>query len=105
MENKSNNPRLKQSEITNLLDLSSSTIQRYREEIIMLSPYRIPPLSKTSQTKQKTPNTNLDDVKVTSNDPKMTSNEPVNIKKNKLKGGGIEINEQPLDKIVHKNYL
>ena len=41
----------------------------------MVSPYRIPPSSKTNHTrKRKTPNTNLDDVKVTSNDLKMTSN-------------------------------
>ena len=71
MEMKSNNPRLKQSEIAKLLELSSFTIQRYRREINMLSPYRIPPSSKTNQTrKQKTPNTNIDDVKVTSNDLK-----------------------------------
>ena len=42
----------------------------------MLSPYRIPPSSKTNHTrKQKTSNTNLDDVKVTSNDLKMTPND------------------------------
>ena len=65
METKSNNPRLKQSEIANLLDLSL-TIQGYRREINMLSPYRLPPSSKINQTrKQKTPNTKLDDVKVT----------------------------------------
>ena len=75
MEIKSNNPRLKQSEIANLLDLSSSTVQGYRREINMLSPYRIPPSSKTNQRKQKTPNTYLDDVKVTSNDLKVTSND------------------------------
>ena len=102
METKSNNPKLKESEIANLLDLSSSTIQRYRKEINILSPYRIPLSSKSNQTrKQKTTNTNLDDVKVTSNDLKMTSNdlkmtsddlkttsnEPVKNKKNKLKSG------------------
>ena len=68
MEIKSNNPKLKESEIAKLLELSSSTIQRYKREITMLSPYRIPPSSKTNQRKQKTPNTDLDDVKVTPND-------------------------------------
>ena len=59
-------PQLKQSENANLLELSSSTIQRYRKEINMLSPYRLPPSSNTNQTKQKTPSTNLDDdIKVT----------------------------------------
>ena len=95
LEIKSNNPRLKQSEIAKLLELSSSTIQRYRREIIMLSLYRMPQSSKTNHTrKQTTPNTNLDDFKVSSNDLKMTSNdlkmtsdEPVKIERNKLKGG------------------
>ena len=75
MEIKSNNPRLKQSEIANLLELSSSTKQRYRRETNMLSTYRIPPSTKTNQRKQKAPNTNLDDVRVTSNDLKSTSND------------------------------
>ena len=52
MEIKSNNPRLKQSEIVKLLELSSSTIQRYRKEINMLSLYRIPPSSKTNHTRK-----------------------------------------------------
>ena len=102
LEIKSNSPRLTQSEVANLLELSSSTIQRYRREIKMLSPYRIPPSSKTYLTgKQKTSNTILDDVKVTSNDVTMTSNdlkttsnEPVKNKENKLKSGAnIEIIE------------
>ena len=93
----SNNSKLKQSEITKLLELSSSTIQRYRREINMLSPYRVPQSSKTNHTgKQKTPNTDFDDgnvtsndLKMTSNDLKMTSSEPLKIEKKnrKLKGG------------------
>ena len=75
MEIKSINPKLKQSEIAKELIISSSTKQRYRRKMNMLSPYRIPPSSNTNHTrKQKTPNTNLDDVKMTSNDPKKTSN-------------------------------
>ena len=35
------NPKLKQSEIANQLDISSSTLKRYRNDINMLSPYRI----------------------------------------------------------------
>ena len=53
MEIKSNNPRLMQSEIVKLLELSSSTIQRYRREINMLSPYTIPPSSKTNKKDTK----------------------------------------------------
>ena len=113
-EIKSNNPKLKQSEIAKLLELSSSTLQRYRRETKMLSPYKIPPSSKTNHTRtQKTPDTNLDDFKVTSNDLKMTSsdlkatsNEPVKIKRNKLKGcANNESNEIYLDDFIHNNYL
>ena len=74
MEIKSNNPRLKQSEIAKLLELSSSTIQRYRREINMLSPYRIKS-SETNEKKQKVPGTSFDDVNVASNDLKVTSND------------------------------
>ena len=34
-------PKMKQSEIANQLGMSSSTLQRYRNDINMLSPYRI----------------------------------------------------------------
>ena len=43
MRLKYENPRMKQSEIANQLDKSSSTLQRYRNDINMLSPYRINP--------------------------------------------------------------
>ena len=38
MRLKNENPKLKQSEIANQIRLSSSTIQRYRNDINMLSP-------------------------------------------------------------------
>ena len=113
MEIKSNNPRLNQSEIANMLELSSSTIQRYRKETNMLSPYRLTPSSKTNHTrKQKTPNMNIYDVKATSNDLKMksndlktTSNLPFKNKKNKLRRVGFEINEKYSDEIFYDIYL
>ena len=43
MKVKYENPRMKQSEIANQLGMSSSTVQRYRNDINMLSPYRINP--------------------------------------------------------------
>ena len=43
MKLKYENPRMKQSEIANQLGMSSSTLQRYRNDINMLSPYRISP--------------------------------------------------------------
>ena len=42
MRVKNENPKLKQSEIANKLGLSS-TVQRYRNDINMLSPYGIQP--------------------------------------------------------------
>ena len=39
--NKYQNPKMKQSEIANQLNMSSSTLQRYRNDINMLSPFRI----------------------------------------------------------------
>ena len=106
MEIKSINPKLKQSEIAKELEISTSTIHWYRREMHMLSPYRIPPSSKTIYTReQETTKTNLGDVKLTSNDLKMisnglktSSNKPVRPRKNKLKGGAnIEINDKHLD--------
>ena len=41
MRVKYENPKMKQSEIANQLCVSSSNIQRYRNDINMLSPYRV----------------------------------------------------------------
>ena len=96
MKVKYENPRMKQSEIANQLGMSSSTIQRYRNDINVLSPYRISP----NNVKKRTKKAKIDDIgdlkrpQMTSNDLKTTSDEPVKNKKNKLKGGSnIEINE------------
>ena len=43
MNNKFLNPKLKQSEIASQLNMSSSFIQRHRNDINMLSPYKITP--------------------------------------------------------------
>ena len=111
MKVKYENPRLKQSEIPDRLGMSSSTLQRYRNDINMLSPYRISP----NNTKKRTKKAKIDDIgdpkrpQMTSNDVKRTSNETVKNKKNKLKGGAmpvqenIEINEHYLDKILKNN--
>ena len=45
MHVKYQNPKLKQSDIANHLKMSSSTLQRYRNDINMLSPYRISPIN------------------------------------------------------------
>ena len=59
MELKSIDAKLKQSQIAKLLGCSSSTLQRYRQDINMLSPYRNP-LFNTSERKQNISNTNRD---------------------------------------------
>ena len=106
MHLKYQNPKMKQSEIANNLNMSPSTIQRYRNDINMLSPYRINP----KNTKKRSKKVKIDDIgdlkrpQMTSNDLKATSNKTKT--KNKLKGGSvednIEINEHYLDKILKK---
>ena len=114
MRLKYKNPKLKQSEIANQLSVSSSTIQRYRNDINMLSPYRFNPNNNNKRTK-KVKNTNFDEnispdhdnkrPQMTSNDlkrPRSTSKTKI---KNELKAGSmqdnIEINEHFLDKILN----
>ena len=98
-----------QSEISNQLGMSSSTLQRYRNDINMLSPYRINPNNVKKQQK-KTKIDNNGDLKrpqITSNDLKTTSNDKTTKTKNVLKAGSlqdnIEINEHYLDKILKNN--
>ena len=111
MKVKYENPKMKQSEIANQLGMSSSTLQRYRNDINMLSPYRISPNNVKKRLKKAKIN-DIGDLKrpqLTSNDSKTTLNETVKNKKNKLKGGAvqenIEINEHYLDKILKNNNI
>ena len=59
METKSNNPRLKQSEIAKELAISISTLQRNRKEINMYSSYRMLQSTSTHTKKNKTFQTKL----------------------------------------------
>ena len=111
MNIKYQNPKMTQSEISSQLNISSSTIKRYRNDINMLSPYRISPNNVKKQPK-KAKIDGIGDLKrpqMTSNDVKVTSNGTVKNKKNKLKGGSlqenIEINEHYLDKILKNNNI
>ena len=105
MKVKYENPKMKQSEIANQLGMSSSTVQRYRNDINMLSPYRINP----NNTKKRSKKAKIDDNSDLKR-PQLTSNnsekELVKNKKNKLRGGAIqeniEISEHYLDKILKK---
>ena len=108
MHIKYQNPKLGQSEIADQLNMSSSALQRYRNDINMVSPYRINP----NNVKKRPKKANIDDngdlkrPQMTSIDLKTTSND--NNKKtktkNNLKAGSIheniEINEHYLDKIL-----
>ena len=112
-EIKSLSPRLKRDQITKELGCSNGTLQRYRNNINLLSPYTIP--SNSQKRRQKIANTNLDDKsnsehdpKTTSNDPKITS-KPITKKRSKLKGGSMqetdEINDENLHVFLHNNNL
>ena len=73
---KYHNPKMKQSQIADQLNLSSSTIKRYRNDINMLSPYRINPNIKKKRPK-KSLNTDFDNKSLHEVDvkrPQMTSN-------------------------------
>ena len=81
------NPKMKQSEIANQLSLSSSTLQRYRNDINMLSPYKINRNNTNKRTK-KVKNTNSNNNSQPNHDlerPQMTSNDfkPTQTKSNK----------------------
>ena len=119
------NPKITQQETAKELGYSISSVQRYRQDIIMLPLYRITPNSR--ERRQRFLNTNLDDNSISEHElkrsqlisnevrtPQMTSIEssliiemvnPNTSKKNTLKGcGNIEINEY-LDRILLNNNL
>ena len=110
------NPKMKQSEIADQLDLSSSTLQRNRNDINMLSPYRIQPNNTNKRTK-KVKNTDFDNdsqpnhddkrPQMTSNDLKTTQTKSNKKNKNILKAGSVqensEINKHYLDEILDNN--
>ena len=83
MNIKYQNPKMTQSEISSQLNMSPSTIQRYRNDINMLSPYRINPsnVKKRSKKVKIDDNGDLKRPQLTSNDLNITSND----KKNKNK--------------------
>ena len=117
MKVKYENPKLKQSQVADQLGLSTSTLQRYRNDINMLSPYRINPKNNQKRTK-KVKNTDFDNDSHHEADakrPQMTSKDinqhqkksKKTKTKNNLKGGSIqqniEIDEHYLDKVLKNN--
>ena len=84
MRIKYENPKMKQSEIANQLGKSSSTLQRYRNHINVLSPYRIN-ANNTKKRSKKALNTNSDNDTQPNHDdkrPQMTSKQ---LKQNQIR--------------------
>ena len=101
MHIKYQNPRMKQSDIADHLNMSSSTLQRHRNDINVLSPYRISPNNVKKRPKKAKIDDNGDLKR-----PQMTLRRPQTnqLKIRKLKSGSnIEINEHYLDKILKNN--
>ena len=110
------NPRKKQSEIADQIGLSTSTVQRYRNDLNLLSPYRIQ-LNNTNKRTKKVKNNDFGNnsdqepdpkrPQMTSNDLKTTQTKPNKKNKNILKAGSVlentEINEHYSDEILDKN--
>ena len=110
MNIKYQNPKMTQSEISSQLNMSASTIKRCRNDINMISPYRINHNNaKKRQKKAKIDNNvELKRPQMTSNDLKTTSNDKKTRSKSVLKAGSvqeenIEINEHYLDKTLKNN--
>ena len=110
METKSVHPNLKQSEIAKELGCSNSTFRRYRQDINMLSPYRIPPKSfrrneKISDREHHFKTPQLTSKDVTNENVKSLQSES----KNSLQSGSlhknIEIIGEYLDASLHNNHL
>ena len=120
MKMKYGNAKLKQSQIANQLGYSTSTLQRYRNDMNMVSLYSIQPNNINKRAKEAS-NTIVDnnshpesDVKrprLTSNDLKTTQTITNSITKNEnvLKVGSlhekIKINNEYLDEILHNNII
>ena len=95
MRPKNENPKLKQYQIANQLGYSCYTLHRYKNDINMLSPYRIQSNNNNKRTK-KASNTNFNNNshrEVDVRRPQMTSNDVVKPEtksnrrnKNKVKG-------------------
>ena len=82
MNIKYQNPKMTQSEISSQLNMSPSTIQRYRNDINRISPYRINPNNVTKRSKKVKidDNGDLKRPQMTSNDLETTSNDKKNQK-------------------------
>ena len=67
MVRKSMNPRLRQDQLAKELGCSGSTLQRYRQDINLLSAYKIPPNSNKRKQKLSNREKDLERHQMTSN--------------------------------------
>ena len=112
MRLKYENPRMKESQIAHQIGLSTSTLQRYRKDKNMLSPYKINPNNTNKRTKKASNGKFDNNSHQESNNKRPQSISEVHhgvkpVKsKSKLKGvANIEINEHYLDKILDNNNI
>ena len=110
MNVKYQNPKLKQLEVASQLKMSTSSIQRQRNDINMNSPYRINQNNVKKRQKKVKIDENVSHKRqsVDLNRPQMISNDKKTKSKNVLKAGSvkeedIEINEHYLCKIIKNN--
>ena len=81
------NPKMRQSKIADKLGYSSSTLKRYRNDINMLSPYRIQS-NTTKKRSKRASNTNIDNNSHREHEhkrPQTISNESAKSLKSKIK--------------------
>ena len=103
MEIKSRNPKIKHYEIARELKKSSSTLQRYRKEVNMLPPDRIPIIHTRKQKScNRDPKKTTHDLKKTSNDLNVTPKDNDNAVSKKVKSKHISKGGN-LDDVNHSN--
>ena len=95
------NPKMSQSEISSQLNMSPSTIQRYKNDINMISPYRINQnnVKKRSKKAKIDDNGDLKRPQMTSNDLKTTLIYKKTKSKNVSKAGSVQ--EENIEKLTN----
>ena len=104
MEKKSNNPKLTQKEIAKELGYSSSTLQRYRNDISMNSPYRYSEFKRPQMTSNDLKRPQLNSDTQTQSKTK-TKRKSKNIVAGSLNHPNQQFNEPQSDIVVNEEYL
>ena len=102
METKSNNPKLTQKQIAKSLGYSDSTVKRYRNDIKMVSPYRIDDLKRPRLTSIE-PKAEPESTAKPQNNNTKTKRKSKNIVAGSLNTQSPSIiNEEYLDNLINK---